>query len=116
MAKIKSKTGEAKPALVRRKKHVAIRRRLSMKQISKVLPPLMTDVFTWHVGHPRGLQKATAALPAWTEESGLQWQMDGKEWAGRVEWYLTNPETEPDTRKWETELAFLTTSAAGRQA
>jgi len=39
-----------------------------------------------HNGHPKGLQQATAALLAWAEENGIQWQMDGKRWAGRVEW------------------------------
>lgn len=171
MAKSKSKTAAAEPTLVRRKKqnYVAIRRQLSMREISKVLPPLMTEVFTWlgrkgakpagapfwryrvvdmpgnfeidvgvpvaravrgdkevtadalpagryatvvHVGHPKELQKATAALLAWAEENGIQWQMDGQRWAGRVEWYLTNPDIEPDKRKWRTELAFLTASAA----
>ena len=33
------------------------------------------------------------------EESGV----------GRVEWYLTDPASEPDMEKWQIELAFLTT-------
>jgi len=173
MAKSELKTGKAKPKLVHRKEqhYAAIRRQLGMREISKVLPPLMNDVFTWlgkkgvkpagvpfwryllvdmpgkveidvavpvaravrgdkevtvgvlpagryatvlHVGHPDGLQQTTATLLAWAEENGIQWQMDGERWAGRVEWYLTNPKTEPDMGKWQTELAFLTTSAAGR--
>jgi effector-binding domain-containing protein len=170
MARSKSKTAKPEPKLVRRRKqhYVAIRRQLSMREISKVLPPLMTEVFSWlgrkgikpagapfwryrvvdmpgnfeidaavpvaravrgdkevtadslpagryatvlHVGHPRGLQQATAALLAWAEENGIQWQMDGERWAGRVEWYLTDPQTEPDMQEWHTELAFLTASA-----
>src|SRR5208282_33339 len=49
MAKSKSKAAKAEPKLVRRKKqhYAAIRRQLSMREISKVLPPLMNDVFTW---------------------------------------------------------------------
>lgn len=61
-----------------------------------------------HTGHPDELEGATADLLAWAEKQGITWKMDGERWAGRVEWYLTDPDTEPDMHKWQTELAFLT--------
>ena len=63
---------------------------------------------TTYVGHPMGLQQATADLLAWAEEKGIEWRMDGERWSGRVEWYLSDPAEEPDMSKWKTELAFLT--------
>jgi effector-binding domain-containing protein len=61
-----------------------------------------------HTGHPDELEDATAQLLAWAEEKDIRWKMDGPEWQGRVEWYYSTPEIEPDMTKWETELAFLT--------
>lgn len=62
-----------------------------------------------HTGHPDTLVDATAALLAWAEASGLRWQMadDGQTWAARLEFYLSDPEQEPDMNRWQTELAFL---------
>ena len=62
-----------------------------------------------HTGHSEGLQKVTAKLLSWAESKGIGWQMNGGKWGGRVEWYLTDPASEPDMTKWQTELAFLTT-------
>jgi effector-binding domain-containing protein len=69
-----------------------------------------------HTGHPDELEQATASLLAWAEGRGIEWRMDGERWGGRIEWYLSDPATEPDTYKWRTELAFLTADhMAGRQ-
>jgi uncharacterized protein YdhG (YjbR/CyaY superfamily)/effector-binding domain-containing protein len=62
-----------------------------------------------HSGHPDGLQKATAELLAWAKSKDIGWQMNRGRWGGRVERYLTDPASEPDVTKWQTELAFLTT-------
>ena len=62
-----------------------------------------------HTSHPDGLQKVTAELLAWAESKGIGWQMNRGKWGGRVEWYLSDPASEPDMTKWQTELAFLTT-------
>jgi hypothetical protein len=37
-----------------------------------------------------------------------KWQSGttGEGWKARVEFYLTDPDDEPDLEKWETELAF----------
>jgi effector-binding domain-containing protein len=49
----------------------------------------------------KGIYKATVALLDWAKENGVEW------WNGRVEWYLTDPAREVDTKKYRTELAFL---------
>lgn len=74
--------------------------------ISDILPE-GTYAMTLHTGHPDKLEEATAKLLAWAEEKGIRWKMDGDRWGGRLEWYYSDPEMEPDMTKWETELAFL---------
>jgi hypothetical protein len=63
-----------------------------------------------HLGSPAGLLDATRRLLAWAAGEGLEWDMsvvDGVErWGCRMESYRTDPRVEPDTAKWETELAF----------
>ena len=63
-----------------------------------------------HVGHPSGLDDATARLLEWASEQGLAFDMserDGAEhWACRLEIYFTDSSQEPDMGKWETQLAF----------
>lgn len=63
-----------------------------------------------HTGHPDQLIDATAALLDWGESRGLIWDRvdgtDGEQWGARLEFYLTDPDDEPDMNKWETELAF----------
>lgn len=64
-----------------------------------------------HVGHPDGLERATEAMLNWASEQGLHWDVapgdDGERWAGRLEFYLTDPAEQPDMSKWRTQLAFL---------
>jgi len=62
-----------------------------------------------HTGHPDSLREVTAALLTWAEEHGIVWKTteEGKKWGARLEFYLTDPKTEPDMNKWTTELAFL---------
>lgn len=63
-----------------------------------------------HVGPPDALEGATAALLDWAAERGLEWDMtpgdDGDRWGSRLEFYLTDPDQQPDMTKWETQLAF----------
>ncbi len=60
----------------------------------------------------KGIYKATVALLDWAKENGIVWNTATKNgvewWNGRVEWYLTDPAREADTKKYRTELAFLT--------
>jgi effector-binding domain-containing protein len=75
--------------------------------IADVLPP-GTWAISVHHGHPVGLMQATADLLSWAEKKGVSWNTDGRGWAGRVEWYLSDPATQPDMSTWTTEIAFLT--------
>jgi DNA gyrase inhibitor GyrI len=63
-----------------------------------------------HVGHPDTLYDATRDLLAWAEREGLVFDMtrtpQGERWAGRVEFYESDPRDEPDLTKWRTTLAF----------
>ncbi|RJQ87667.1 GyrI-like domain-containing protein [Amycolatopsis panacis] len=63
-----------------------------------------------HHGAPDGLAAATAAVLEWGEREGVRWDRtedaDGEHWAGRLEVYRTDPRTEPDATRWETDLYF----------
>jgi effector-binding domain-containing protein len=63
-----------------------------------------------HHGHPDQLEQATASLLEWADEQGLRWDMTpgerGEVWGSRLEFYLTDPNEEPDLEKWVTQLAF----------
>ena len=64
-----------------------------------------------YFGDYENLVTVTAEFLAWAEKNNIVWQTsttDGVEWwAGRIEWYPTDPAKEPDPQKWQTELAFL---------
>jgi effector-binding domain-containing protein len=63
-----------------------------------------------HTGAPDTLLAATGVLLGWAAEQGLAWDVTqtdkGEQWGCRLEFYLTNPAEQPDTSKWQTELAF----------
>jgi effector-binding domain-containing protein len=63
-----------------------------------------------HVGPPSTLLEATKDLLEWASERGMTWDMvaerSRERWGCRIESYVTNPSSEPDTHKWKTELAF----------
>jgi effector-binding domain-containing protein len=63
-----------------------------------------------HTGAPETLMAATAALLHWAEARGVGWDVSqadaGEKWGCRLEFYLTDPAEQPDTSKWQTELAF----------
>jgi effector-binding domain-containing protein len=67
-------------------------------------------VRAFFVGHPDGLEKATAELLQWAETQGLRWDVSdspvGERWGCRLEIYHTNPLEQPDMNAWRTELAF----------
>jgi len=68
-----------------------------------------------YTGPYDALVEVTAGLLEWAKKNSIVWRtylFDNVEWwAGRVEWYPTDPAAEPDPRKWQTELAFLTAGA-----
>ena len=65
-----------------------------------------------HTGPYDGLIASNAALQRWAGEHRValdSWDTpDGAAWRSRVEHYLTNPAAEPDTAKWEVDVAYLT--------
>ena len=67
-------------------------------------------VTTVHHGHPDGLADATGALLRWAANEGLTFDRHdtdaGDAWAGRFEFYLTDPAEQPDMAEWDTELAI----------
>jgi len=68
---------------------------------------------TIHTGPYDQLRDATAALKRWAAENGVQWDASDDEtrWGARIESYLTDPTTEPDPEKWQTEIAIRTKDA-----
>ena len=67
-------------------------------------------VTTVHRGHPDELIDVTGELLSWAAAEGLAFDQHGTDagdaWAGRFEFYLTDPAEEPDMSRWEVELAF----------
>lgn len=61
-----------------------------------------------YTGPYTGLVGATAALLEWGAQQGLVWDKDdsdaGEEWGARFESYLTDPSSEPDQEKWQTDI------------
>jgi hypothetical protein len=74
-----------------------------------ILPAGRFAVMT-HTGAPQTLMGATAALLDWADARELAWDVSqtdaGEKWGCRLESYLTDPAQQPDTSKWQTELAF----------
>ena len=64
---------------------------------------------TFH-GHPDGLLQATGDLLAYADAQGLTFDStdspQGERWAARLEYYLSDPDEEPDMTQWDTTLSF----------
>lgn len=56
--------------------------------------------FAVHSGPYEELQETYAAIEKWIDEQGLQ--RNGPPW----EWYVTDPGSEPDPQKWQTEVYY----------
>jgi effector-binding domain-containing protein len=71
-----------------------------------------------HTGHYKDLVAANAALQEWAKKKGIQWEMTmtprGSLWGGRMEFYLTDPDKEPNPDRWKAEVWYLTMDAAKR--
>ena len=80
--------------------------------ITGVIPAGRYAVLTYTGSYRgKGIYKATVALLDWAERNHVAFKktvIDGVEWwDSRNEYYLTDPNEEPDPKKWQTELAFL---------
>jgi effector-binding domain-containing protein len=62
-----------------------------------------------HTGPYNGLVAANAALQDWARDQGiaLESSAGGHRFRGRAEFYPTDPREEPDTDKWQVEIAYL---------
>ena len=62
-----------------------------------------------HTGPYDGLVAANAALQDWAREQGIALESSDVErrFRGRVEFYPTDPAQEPDTARWQVEIAYL---------
>ena len=64
-----------------------------------------------YTGHFKDMMQGHMALEHWIREQGLKERSQTKngktEWGGRVEFYLVDPELEPDLEKWQTEIVFM---------
>ena len=148
--------------------YAGIRSRVSMQEVSTVLPPLIGEVMAWlgargsvpaappffryrvidmagdleidvgvpiaipatgdhrivtdvvpagkyatliHTGHYKQLIEANKVLQEWGKSNGIEWRKSegehGSVWVARLEIYLTNPATEANPQKWQTEIAYL---------
>ncbi|MEP7284935.1 MAG: GyrI-like domain-containing protein [Chloroflexota bacterium] len=63
-----------------------------------------------YTGHYSGLMEATRALIEWAQEKGIVWDRwddpAGDAFRSRYETYITDPSKEPNSDKWETEIAI----------
>lgn len=63
-----------------------------------------------HNGHPDKLATSITALQDWAAREGVEFDKrreGGQEvWAGCFEFYLTDPEVEPDLNNWQIRLAY----------
>jgi effector-binding domain-containing protein len=63
----------------------------------------------------KGVYRANVAIIEWAKENGIVWKTatkDGVEWwDSRVEWYLSDPDTDLDPKKYQTELTFRVAKA-----
>lgn len=79
--------------------------------------PAGTYVASVHHGHPDRLFEVNAGIEAWASEQGVAFDLqrigDQEVWTGRFEFFLTNPEDEPDPANWSTEVAILIADVHG---
>jgi effector-binding domain-containing protein len=60
-----------------------------------------------HAGPFSGLQASHEELQSWVRSERMAVDLRDGVWAGCVERYLTDPREEPDSSRWETEIAYL---------
>jgi effector-binding domain-containing protein len=59
-----------------------------------------------HRGHPDSIGQSFAALEAWSQRTGENWEFADGRWSCRYESYRTDPAVEPDPARWETEICY----------
>jgi effector-binding domain-containing protein len=65
-----------------------------------------------HQGHPDQLFETGREIEMWAETNEITFDVrrsgDTEVWKGRYEFFLTNPDDEPDPNNWEIKIAWLT--------
>lgn len=61
-----------------------------------------------HNGHPDQLNRVHNELQSWAAEHQVSFKtlLQENSWAGRYEFFLTNPEEQPDPNQWSIEVAY----------
>lgn len=77
--------------------------------IAGTLPAGRYGMVLYH-GPYSNLLDVNAVLIGWAKEKGIRWDVEetaaGDRFACRIETYITDPRTEPDQNKWQTEVAI----------
>jgi effector-binding domain-containing protein len=64
-----------------------------------------------YTGDFKDMMQAHIALEKWIKENGFKEKIHSSDgiirWGGRTEFYLIDPDNEPDPAKWQTEITFL---------
>lgn len=64
-----------------------------------------------YTGDFKDMMQGHIALEKWVKENGFKEKINSSEgvirWGGRTEFYLVDPDNEPDPSKWQTEITFL---------
>jgi hypothetical protein len=89
---------------------------IAYDQVSVGELPVGRYLETTYHGHPDGLRQATADLLAHADAQGLTFEKAdspmGERWAARLEYYLSDPDEQPDMTQWDTTLSFKLTNGA----
>lgn len=71
-----------------------------------------------HIGpyKGKGIYKANVTMMEWANSNNIRWAIQGRDgvewWDSRVEWYFSDPDVDPDPKKYKTELTFLLNGGA----
>jgi effector-binding domain-containing protein len=59
----------------------------------------------------KGVYKANVAMIEWAKANAVAWKISHRDsvewWESRVEWYLSDPDSDLDPKQYQTELTFM---------
>ena len=81
--------------------------------------PAGTYATITHHGHPDQLEQTCGRLEAWAAQEDITFATtdEGYDdvWGGRYEFFLTDPDVEPDLNNWKIEVAYLVDERSAQQ-
>lgn len=92
---------------------VGVSTQTQAKGDGRVIPgsfPAANYVTVTYTGDYKELCHVHMALESWMKENGVKegsQKVDGKEYGARTEFYITDPQEEPDPAKWQTDVSIL---------